>query len=75
MTRLVRPAPATLIVALVLAMFLAGAMSLLPAGPAHAQGVLPTITVEAVGGPGRPECRWMPRRSSASTAPVTFRET
>ena len=52
MTRLVRPAPATLIVALVLAMFLAGAMSLLPAGPAHAQGVLPTITVEAVERPG-----------------------
>ena len=52
MTRLVRPAPATLIVALVLAMFLAGAMSLLLAGPAHAQGVLPTITVEAVERPG-----------------------
>ena len=52
MTRLVRPAPATLIVALVLAMFLAGAMSLLPAGPAHAQGVLPTITPEAVERPG-----------------------
>ena len=52
MTRLVRPAPATLIVALVLAMFLAGAMSLLPAGPVHAQGVLPTITVEAVERPG-----------------------
>ena len=53
MTRLVRPAPATLIVALVLAMFLAGAMSLLPAGPAHAQQTpLPKITVEAVERPG-----------------------
>ena len=52
MTHLVRPAPATLIVTLVLAMLVAGTMSLLPAGPAHAQGVLPTITVEAVERPG-----------------------
>ena len=52
MTRLVRPAPATLIVTLVLAMLVAGTVSLLPAGPAHAQGVLPTITVEAVERPG-----------------------
>ena len=48
MTRLVRPAPVFSTLALVLAMLVAGTMSLLPAGPAHAQGVLPTITVEAV---------------------------
>ena len=52
MTRLVRPAPVFSTLALVLAMLVAGAMSLLPAGPAHAQGVLPTITVEAVERPG-----------------------
>ena len=52
MTRLVRPARISFTFALALAMFLAGAMSLLPAGPAHAQGVLPTITPEAVERPG-----------------------
>ena len=53
MTRLVRPAPATLIVVLALAMLVAGTMSLLPAGPAHAQQLpQPTITPEAVERPG-----------------------
>ena len=52
MTRLVRPAPVFSTLALVLAMLVAGTMSLLPAGPAHAQGVQPTITPEAVERPG-----------------------
>ena len=53
MTRLVRPAPVFSTLALVLALLLAGAMSLLPAGPAHAQQPpQPTITVEAVERPG-----------------------
>ena len=52
-TRFVRPAPTALIVALALALLLAGVMSLFPAEPVHAQEPpQPTITVEAVTRPG-----------------------
>ena len=48
-TRLVRPAPTALIVALVLALLLAGAMSLSPPEPVHAQEAdLPVITLRPV---------------------------